>query len=391
MAVASLRRSTQPAAARDRPRVAVLIDPADPFARGCMAGVSKWIRLHPEWTVVVDAVPGAGVTRSRLPPPDGAVSWLPPETVPRPWRRGDRPLVFVAASPHAIRPPCVAGNDDAALRLALDHLVDRGARHLGYVPSTDTWEDRRIGVLRDRIGRRGPALDVLAAGATAARITAWLTALPKPLGLVAGSDSLGLNVLAACRDAGIRVPDDVAVIGIGDDACLCDLAVPALSSVAHNLACIGHEACRLLGDLLAGRSLNRTLLVPPVGVVVRRSSDSVAVESQVVRRALQAIRGPAAEGLTPETLAAHVGLPRRTLDHEFRKHLGRTVHEELVRTRLTRARTLLAETDLKLLAVAVRSGFRDASQLCHSFKETFGVSPMDYRRQVRPWEGPPSA
>lgn len=389
MRSATLRQTSGSAVPCDRLRVALVTDRGDAFARGCMTGISRWVRNHPAWALVVEeasalATPSPGRRRS---PPDGVISWLAPAELPRSWRSGDVPLVFIAAHPGGGREPSVATDDELAVRLAVDHLVEQGARHLGYVPDAIRREDRRIAVLRDHSRRHGASCDVFDSGGRG--LAAWVAALPRPLGIVAGSDGLGLKVLDACRDAGIRVPDDAAVVGMGNDDCLCDLAIPALSSVAHNLAGLGHEACRLLADLLAGRTARRALLLPPAGVVVRGSSDSVAADDPVVRRALRAIRGLAAEGLTPDALAEQVGLPRRALDRQFRKQFGRTVHEELVRARLAQARKLLAETDLKLLAVAVRSGFHSASQLCHSFKEAFGGSPMDYRRQVRPWDVPP--
>lgn len=384
----SLARSNGVATGCDRLRVALVIDGADPFSRGCMAGVSQWCRKHPGWSVVVEETSAArtAVARRRWPPMDGVISWNPPTAVPKSWRAEACPVVFVSENSGEATTPLVASDDLAAARLATDHLVEQGMRQLGYVAAGFRGESGRLAAIRDRAGHHAAAIDVLDARAAADRLPKWVAALPKPLGIVAGSDRIGLKVLEACRDGGLSVPDDVAVVGIGNDECLCDFAVPGLSSVAHNVAGIGYEACRVLADRLHGRPAPRQRLVPPAGVVVRGSSDLLTIDDPVVRRAVKAIRQLAADGLTPESLAEKIGLPRRTLDRQFRKHFGRTVHDELVRARLAKARKLLAETDHKLLAVAVRSGFRDASHLCHAFKEAFGGSPMDYRRQVRPWE-----
>ena len=84
---------------------------------------------------------------------------------------------------------------------------------------------------------------------------------------------------------------------------------------------------------------------------------------------------------------AALDVSRRVLDKKFQNHLGRTIHDEIMRTRLAEARRLLVETDHKLLVVAVRSGFAHAAQLCNLFKAAHGMSPMQYRKAARPWEG----
>lgn len=373
--------------ASSRFRVMLLLDPADPFARGCMGGIAKWIAQQPDWDVVVNDFEAQGAGRNqRRPLVDGAISLVTPATLRQQWRRGSQPVVFVSEFPNAITAPSIATDDDAAVRLAVEHLLTSRVRHVGYVPGQLRCDQRRLAVVHEVAADSKASIHVFEPPMTGHRLGEWLSGLPTPAGIVTGSDRRGLQVLQACRDAGLRVPDDLAVVGIGNDECLCELAVPALTSVAHNLAGMGYEACRLLADIRTGSRTVRSLLLPPAGLVTRRSSDAFAIDDPVVRQAMKAIRSLAADGLTPDAVAEKIGLSRRSLDRQFRRHLGRSIQEELLVVKLDQARRLLAETDLKLLAVAVRSGFRDASQLCHSFKSAFGGSPMDYRRQVRPWD-----
>ncbi|MCE9629093.1 MAG: substrate-binding domain-containing protein [Planctomycetia bacterium] len=380
-------RSTSHRAVSGRFRVMLLVDPADPFARGCMGGIAKWVAQQPDWDVVVaDFAAEAAGRNHRRPIADGAISLVPPATLRRQWRRGPQPVVFVSEFPDATTAPSIATDDDAAIRLAVEHLLTSRVRHVGYVPAERRCDQRRLAVARNVVAENEAALHVFEPPLTGHRLEEWLSGLPTPAGIVTGSDRRGLQVLQACRDAGLRVPNDIAVVGIGNDDCLCDLAVPGLTSVAHNLAVIGFEACRLLADLRKGGRMVRSLVLPPAGVVTRLSSDALAIDDPVVRRAIKAIRCFAGDGLTPDAIAEKIGLPRRTLERQFRRQIGRSIQEEVLIAKLDRARKLLAETDLKLLAIAVRSGFRDASQLCHSFKSAFGGSPMDYRRQVRPWD-----
>lgn len=379
--------STARRPAAGRLRVMLHVDSADSFARGCMGGIAKWVARQPDWHVVVDdpAAEGAGRDHRSL-VADGVISLVPPATLQRPWRGGPQPVVFVGEFPDATTAPQIATDDDAAIRLAVEHLLTSRLRHVGYVPAGRQSDHRRLAVARKVAAENNAVIQVFEPSVTGHGLEEWLAGLPTPAGIVAGSDRRGLEVLQACRDAGLRVPNDRAVVGIGNDECLCDLAVPGLTSVAHNLAGMGYEACRLVADLCGGSREVRSWLLPPLGIFTRRSSDALMIDDPVVLRAMKAIRSLAPDGVTPDAVADSVGLPRRTLDRQFRRHLGRSIQEEVMIVRLEQARRLLAETDLKLLGVAVRSGFRDASQLCHAFKSAFGGSPMEYRRLVRPWD-----
>ena len=208
--------------------------------------------------------------------------------------------------------------------------------------------------------------------------------LPKPVGVIAASDVLAVQILEACRSCGLAVPDDVAVVGIGDDEVLCELATPGLTSVTHDRRRIGHEAARMLDEAMrAGRSSSGVVFVPPTGIAVRRSSDVLGVEDADIRKALRAIQARGCTELSAAEVATTVGVPRRLLDRKFQRALGCTIHDELQRTKVAEAKRLLAETDHKLIVVSVRSGFAHAPQLCNVFKAIVGMSPMQYRKAAQ--------
>jgi LacI family transcriptional regulator len=212
----------------------------------------------------------------------------------------------------------------------------------------------------------------------------WLTSLPKPVGVVAVDDVQALNVLEACRDQGLDVPDDVAVVTVTDDDALCDLATPAVTSVTHDRARLGREAARVLdAAMVAGEPASAVVLVPPAGITVRRSSDMLAVDDTDIRQAIRLIKERGCCDLSASQVATSVGVSRKLLDRKFQQILGRTIHDELQRTRLAEAKRLLAETDHKLLIVSVRAGFTHAAQLCNVFKSAVGMSPMQYRSITR--------
>jgi LacI family transcriptional regulator len=222
-------------------------------------------------------------------------------------------------------------------------------------------------------------------------IARWIESLPRPVGIMAAYDVRALEVLDAVRSLGLACPDDVAVIGVDDDEVLCNLASPNLTSVNQNLECIGYEAARLLTARMNGESVTeKSVFVPPLGVTVRRSTDILSVDDPDVRLALRLIRSKACDGLTAEQVAEVTSLSRRSLERQFTRAIGRSLHDEIIRTKLIAARRLLADTDFKLAVIAARCGFAHSAQLCNVFKKTFGLTPTEHRRQCQPWTTPPT-
>jgi LacI family transcriptional regulator len=161
------------------------------------------------------------------------------------------------------------------------------------------------------------------------------------------------------------------------------MARPALSSVALDTERIGVEAAGLLDRLMRGRTVPKVTALPPLGVIARRSSDVIAVGDPRLAAALKHIREHACRGIGVDDVLRAAPLSRSSLERGLRKVLGRSPHDELRRVRLEQARRLLAETDLKLTAVALKSGFRHAQRLCESFREAFGTTPGRYRAKRR--------
>lgn len=417
------RRARPQAPAAPAPReVALVIETSKAYGRGVLKGISTWLHQRRDWTIAIDE---RGLDD---PAPDWLARWhgqgvitrLGEEALPPEWRGPSRPVVFLRRVLAADPLPGVYTDDDAVMRLAVEHLVDRGFHDLAFCPVASDWSAARCEAFRlhaARVGRQAHVFE--AAGATGGRLRAkqafagvvgsrrsaaaaraaaieedrdllgaWLEKLPRPVGIVAAYDVRGVQLLEVCRERGLAVPEDVAVVGIDDDDVLCEIATPALTSVAHNLARIGFEACRLLDERMSGAGRgDDVIVVPPLGVSVRQSSDTLAIADIDIRRALRQIRTRACDALVPDDVAAATSVSRRVLDKKFQKHLGRTIHDEIMRTRLAEARRLLVDTDHKLIVVAVRSGFAHAAQLCNLFKAAHGMSPMQYRKAVRPWEG----
>jgi LacI family transcriptional regulator len=212
----------------------------------------------------------------------------------------------------------------------------------------------------------------------------WLASLPRPVGVFASHDPQGVQVSEVCRLSDLRVPDDVAIVGVDDDDLLCELARPSLSSVALPSEQIGVQAAALLERLMAGKRPPRgPLQLPPCGVVVRQSSDILAIAEQDVAAAVRFIRQNGNRPIRVADVLEAVPVSRRGLERQFRTVLRRGIWEEIRRDHLERGKALLTGSELPMSEVARRAGFSDSRQLSVVFRQETGLTPTAYRRQFR--------
>jgi LacI family transcriptional regulator len=364
-----------------RPRVALFVESSISFGRGVLRGIARYLRVHGPWSIFLEqrelgaALP-AWIGRWEG---DGIVTR---SEDPRILRAGVPVVGLYDRVPGAPGVPMIVNDNRAVGRLAAGHLRDRGFRRLAYYgPRGERWSDER----REGAGAewtRAPGRGAWEPEQEALR--RWLEGLPRPVGLVAANDIHGLRALDACRRAGLAVPEQVAVVGADEDAELCELSDPPLSSVAFNPERVGFEAAALLDRLMRGdRAPRKPMLVPPLGVTARQSTDILAIEDPYVAKALHVIRRHACDGVSVKEILAEVPLSRRSFEHRFRKLLGRTPKEEIQRVRIERAKALLAGTDLKAARVSEQLGFHQPAYFSAVFRRETGTSPAEWRRQSR--------
>ena len=222
-------------------------------------------------------------------------------------------------------------------------------------------------------------------------LSQWLASLKKPVGLMAANDARARQVLEACRQIGISVPDEVAVIGVDNHESICSLSIPPLSSVIHGGDRLGYEAGTLLKKLMSGRKqpVANLAIIPPVGVLTRQSTDTLAVTEPNVASALRFIRENAARPLQVSDVVAQVDVSRATLENRFKDIVGHTIHAEIRRVQIREVQRLLRTTELPLHEIATRTGFRYVQYLAAVFKQACGQTLGQYRHDLRrdKWQG----
>ncbi|MEO0964652.1 MAG: XylR family transcriptional regulator [Planctomycetota bacterium] len=366
-------------------RIAVLIRPELAFGREVLRGIARYARQRPAWRLHAmlpydQALPARWIA-------DGGIGHYPPDD----WHgllspKACRVTVGYSGQPSPAR---VRSDDEGIGRLGADHLLRLGFRHFVFAGELDS--DRGRGFSEAIRSAEGDLLEMPEPLARSARpqhtpaldpIAAWLSDAPKPLAVMAMHDVQARLMSQASRIAGLRVPDDVAIVGVDNDELLCDMSDPPLSSVEQGKQQIGYEAAALLDRMLDGAPAEQILL-PPKRVVVRQSSDVLAIDDPDVESAVRYIRAHSAGSLTVDQIADAIPAARRTLERRFSKTMGHTILDEIIRVRVNNARDLLATTDRQLPHVAESCGFNSLKHFHEVFRRNVGTTPAAFRRLHR--------
>lgn len=366
------------------------------YCREILRGVKHFAESRPGWLFIPSAPDLQAIVALRSVRLDGIIAHVFNPDLGNALAWVGKPVVNVAGVLPDLPFVRVVVDHQETGRLAAEHLLDRGLRHFGFVgyPDHEFSLGREEGFRRavEAAGcslsvyheRETPRVDPTGLWSWNSQLRRWVGSLPRPAGILASHDIQGVQLAEACLQAGLRVPEDMALVGVDDDDLLCELARPPLSSVALPAERIGYEAAAILDALMTGtKPVQQALTLSPIGVVTRQSSDVLAIDDPDVAAAIRFIRGQAHLPIHVADVLRAVPVCRRRLERGFRRVLDRGLWEEILNVRLTRARDLLSGSDAPVAEVARRSGFPDAKQFCVTFRREMGLPPTAYRRKLR--------
>ena len=339
-------------------------------------------------------MPPEGIARG-LPFPadcDGIITHVHHPAVAAALRRARCPVVGISRLLRDDPLPHVGVDDGAVGGLAAAHLAEAGLRRYAFVGLSGlVFSELRLAGFTGALRPLGaaPRHRVIPTAwleqtppPSAPRLRAfdrWLAALPRPVGFFAANDVTAWFVTERCRALRLRVPLDVAVLGVDDDDVLCELSLPPLSSVVLPAERVGFLAAQAVERAARRGSGVRPVALPPVRVAVRQSTRVQAVDDPMLAEALAFIARHATAGIGVEDVLDACPLGRRILERRFRTLLRRSVHEEIQRVRVDAARRLLA-TSAPIESVARRCGFSQASYFGKVFRRHTGLTPRAFRR-----------
>lgn len=373
------------------PRILLMIEPWLGFGREIISGVLRYAREHTQWEFLPSIQPTYRPDDlKRFPTADGIIfegeqemaNWIAAAGKPAVNTRG-----AVAPGVH-----CIHIDRQAIARMALADLrgrgfsniaTARGTRHVCHMTLAFRRELEEAGLEPHEFGVESVPEEGDYAGALHAAWGPWLASLPKPVAVFCVRATLGRDVIFAAQREGLKVPEEVAVLALGPDDIMYEMCTPTVSFIDGGAHRRGWEAARLLDLMLRGAPLpSEPVRVQPRGIITQGSTDILAITDPELAQAVRIVRSRACEPVSATEILRGIPLSRRKIEMGFRSVLNRSIHEEIIRLRIDRARELLAYTSLPMPDIAERCGFAYASHLARIFKQQTGQSPSDFRREV---------
>jgi LacI family transcriptional regulator len=382
-------------------QVAVIVDSQKAYHRKIIRGIAAFVHEVGNWSVYIEEEPLDKLPDLNNWEGDGIILSFWINSLSKAACKPKLPTVGIEGRGPYYDPkwnvPSFNTDDLAIGRMGAMHLIERGFTRLafcGYPPNPYLpWSEERAAGFQEYAREQGLPCALHTGRRTTVRkwinvqheMTMWLESLEKPVGLMAANDARARHVLEACRAIGLRVPEDVAVLGVDNDEVICELTTPSLSSIEHGAGNLGYQAAALLEQLMSGKKVKKNFmtLVPPKEVVTRRSTDVLAIADTDVAAAMAYIHDNSCRPIRIADVVAAVGVSRSTLETKFKTVTGRTMHDEIRRLQIDCARSLLATTDLPIKQIALMAGFAHIHYMTTIFHQHTGWTPAEYRKHVR--------
>jgi LacI family transcriptional regulator len=377
---------------RRAPRVALLIETTRSYTRELLAGVRSYVAAHGPWSTYLElrALDSSPPTWLKDWDGDGILTRTFSAETSKLVAATGLPAVELRSTHFAGGRPFVGCNNEDIGRMVAEHLYERGFRHFAaYSQRNEEFFIERVDNFKKVVRAYGHRCLELPEDhpervpdweQSQSRLIQWIAQLPKPVGIFATTDQLGVRLLEACQTAGVAVPEEVAVVGAENEETLCSFTTPPLSSVGFDGQAVGFAAAELLDRLMKGKSSRtKPILLTPKGIVVRGSSGELVIRDRLVARAVALIREGATRGLDVNELAAKLGASRSTLDRRMKTVLKRSPKHEILRVRFREVERLLRETNLTIDLIAEQTGFTHSHYLQATFKARYKQTPGKFR------------
>ena len=379
-------------------RIGLLVDASRAYGRGVCRGVANFADSCEDWLLLPHERPELHelpdwLERSRL---DALIAYIPNHRLYRKIVSLGIPAVDVHGRCRDSKIPIIESEAEVLVTLALEFFAKAGFRHFAFCGYPGVFfSDQREEAFRLNAQGTGGSVHIYSSPpphrlgqdlyefekgtpADVRRLVGWLAALPKPIGILACNDIRGHQIINACREENIFIPEGVAVLGIDNDEIICRLSRPTLSSIEPDVEKVGYLAASLISSRLEGLAVGRLHRVPPRQIVERKSTDTVVADSSEVVLAARIIRSQIRVSVAQ--LCEEVEISRSKLDRLFVQHLGRSIAGEITRVRLQLSQNYLLNSTMTMSQIAEQCGFCSATYFCRFFKRETGRTPESFRR-----------
>jgi len=377
-------------------RIVLLLETSREFGRQLIIGIARYSRLNGPWSFYKEPID----LKSSIP---HLTSWKPDGIIMRDSLITKELLKLKIPTILAIHDskypedlPIIKTDSHSIAQMASKHFIEKGFKNLAFCGfDIYDWSEERkffFNCFNKEAGLK--TYNFLQSKNVKNQnweieqrhVIRWVKDLPKPVGIFACNDDRGQNILEVCKLIGLKVPEDIAVIGVDNDPIICDTGDPPLTSIALNVESAGFEAARLLDQLIHKRKIvRREIIVTPSHIVQRQSSDILAVDDAEVATAIHYIRANAKRKILVRDVVETVSVSRRTLEKRFRKTIHRSIYNEIQQVRIEWISKLLIETDLPISQITSLFDFTDGEHITRYFKKEKGITLREFRKLYKPF------
>ncbi len=360
----------------DLPKIMLSIETSRGFGRDVLTGISDFTRIHNPWYATRKPPffrRGQYQTKQIVKIPSDIVGIITRNIEEMPIiQKKNIPAIFATSLVPKGRFkgdyfPRITSDHEAIVQVAIDYFLSQGFKRLAYCGFPEvSWSQKRRQCFCDYAKEKGFEANYYQEphgrhgwGDEIAAIADWMTRLPKHIAIMACCDDRAEDLIEAAKLADIKIPEEVAILGVDNDNLICNLSNPTLSSVVMNTVKVGYDVAELLYKLIKGQEkmCGQKLIVSPLHVEVRQSTDILAVDDHDIALALSFIREKAKDPIGVQDVVAATTLSRRVLESRFRKVLSRSILHEIRRVRLEIICRMLMETNRPIKTIAVSMGF----------------------------------
>lgn len=293
--------------------------------------------------------------------------------------------------------PNITGPHFLAGKIGAEYFAKKGFRHFAFYGTRDVvWSDERMQGFRETVRAANPSFTFSALCKNTQnalwdydtnQLVTWLQSLPKPVAIMACDDNHAYHITEACQQGEggggrLRIPDDIAVLGVDNDETICRLSSPNLSSLNQNIEQGGYDVAQLIDRILRDPATPREdVMVQPTHIVTRQSTDIYANNDQHIAEVLKYIHENISQKITVDELVELVPLSRRLLETRFKRSMGTSIYDYILQTRIEKVAQLLCE-GMSVSEAAIELGFSDIKNLSRMFRQQRGMTPSEYRREI---------
>lgn len=381
-------------------KIILLLDFAEEYSKNLLKGISKYAGEHGPWTFCRmplfyrETIGMDGILRwAKEWEADGIIGQLYNGIDLEKTIASGIPVIAQDFKERFEEIPNITGAYRETGRIGAEYFLKKGYRYFAFYGFNDiVWSRERAEGFEEKLKSMGHSVYYFEHRKSRSTdlwyykshsLSRWLKSLPKPIALMACDDNQALHITEVCRQIKIRIPEEIAVLGVDDDEMLCELSDPPLSSIALDIEKGGYESAYLLEQMIRGRKGHYDIFVKPIQVITRQSTDIYATNDSLIATTLKYIHQNIEKSLHVDEIVKQVPLSRRSLEKRFLNTTGFPVYKYIFNLRMEKFTQKLLDTDQTVFEIALDLGFNDGKNIARQFKQVKGCNPIEYRRRNR--------